>query len=372
MKGFASTRLILLHPSLPKHAAGAGSPPATPLTALLCSHHRLCLVAFLSFLTFASLLTLLNTAARPPNSTPLLPHAAVPVAGPLPPHLFDALLHYACKSVTAGQMADFEIRAVAGVLRSRGPCNLLVFGLGPESLLWHSLNHGGRTVFVDENQYYIAHYEERHPGLEGYDVAYATKVSDLQPLLADARASVAGDCRPVQNLLFSDCRLAINDLPNHLYEVAWDVILVDGPRGYSPESPGRMSAIYTAAVLARSGGAGPTDVLVHDYGREVERVCSAEFLCEENLAAAADQLAHFVIHGGAATRKDDFCFNRSTTSTAAILPFDQPSMGNISNLEILRHESQRDQASLSPLYPLPVKLQVHEISPSVRFARAVE
>jgi uncharacterized protein (TIGR01627 family) len=121
-------------------------------------------------------------------------------------------------------MPGADVRAIAAVLKRRAPCSLLVFGLGGETPLWRALNHGGRTVFLDENQYL----EGRHPGLEAYDVAYTTTVRELPDLLEAARAA---ECRPVQNLLFSDCRLAINDLPNQLYDVSWDVILVDGPRG---------------------------------------------------------------------------------------------------------------------------------------------
>ncbi|XP_020578549.1 protein IRREGULAR XYLEM 15-like [Phalaenopsis equestris] len=323
MKSFAGTRFILLQPSLPKHNTAAAASAASAITPPSSAHHRLLLVALISLFALASILTLLSsTSGESPSllrATASLSPITTPVpATPLHPILFDSLLHYATQSASNGRMSDLDLRSIAAVLRRRGPCNLLVFGLGPESLLWRSLNHGGRTVFVDENQYYISHYEERHPGLEGYDVAYTTKVSELGELIAAVRKQIGGECRPIQNLLFSDCRLAINDLPNHLYDVGWDVILVDGPRGYSPASPGRMSAIFTAAVLARSGGAGPTDVLVHDYEREVERVCSAEFLCGENLLGVAGQLAHFVVRGGGAARKDDFCFNRTATAVAML------------------------------------------------------
>ncbi|KAK8954794.1 Protein IRREGULAR XYLEM 15 [Platanthera zijinensis] len=319
MKSFAGARLILLQPSLPKTTASA---TLSPSPAYFSHHHRVWLVLLISFFAFASALTLLSSSSgdsRQTTVTPLLPAPAAVTAAKLHPALYETLLHYAAQSTANGRMPESDLRAVAAVIRRRSPCNLLIFGLGPESLLWRALNHGGRTVFVDENQYYIAHYEERHPGLEGYDVAYTTKVSELGELLAAAREHVGGECRPVQNLLFSDCRLGINDLPNHLYDVAWDVILVDGPRGYSPASPGRMSAIFTAAVLARSSGLGPTDVLVHDYEREVERRCSAEFLCGENLADVDGQLAHFVIRGGAAARKDEFCFNRTAAAAASAL-----------------------------------------------------
>ncbi|KAF6151550.1 hypothetical protein GIB67_016362 [Kingdonia uniflora] len=163
------------------------------------------------------------------------------------------------------------------------PCNFLVFGLSHETLLWKALNHNGRTVFVDENQYYVAAFEEKHLDIEAYDVQYTTK-----------------------------CKLGINDLPSHIYEVGWDVILVDGPRGYYPSAPGRMSAIFTAGVLARSKGSSATKtthVFIHDFGREVERICSDEYLCQENLVETKDFMGHFVLERmGAKTFQ--FCRNR--------------------------------------------------------------
>ncbi|RZR79240.1 hypothetical protein BHM03_00004911 [Ensete ventricosum] len=324
MKGFSSsTKLIFLQPSSISKQGGNGI--ITSIFILVSHHHRVWLIALLAFFTFASLVTLLNTttAARGPYG---LPSSAVLSAGsvssrppPLPAPVFDSLVNYAVFSNSTGKMEEGDLRAVAGVLRLRGPCNLLVFGLGHETPLWRALNHGGRTVFVDENQYYVAHVEGRNPGVEAYDVAYTTMVREMPELIAAARRHRRGDCRPVQNLLFSDCRLAINDLPNQLYDVAWDVILVDGPKGYSATEPGRMSAIFTAAVMARSGGPGHVDVLVHDHDRKVEKLCSAEFLCPENLVAATRSLAHFRIRGGPA---DEFCANQADTpslsSTAGV------------------------------------------------------
>lgn len=154
--------------------------------------------------------------------------------------------------------------------------------------------------------------EEKHPEIDAYDVQYTTKVSEMGELIMAAKEQARNECRPVQNLLFSECRLGINDLPNLVYEVDWDVILVDGPRGDSAEAPGRMSAIFTAGVLARSkkGGNPKTHVLLHDYYRSVEKVCGDEFLCRENLVESTGMLAHFVVE-----RIDpnsfEFCQNRT-------------------------------------------------------------
>ncbi|VAI79486.1 unnamed protein product [Triticum turgidum subsp. durum] len=299
MKGLGGgPKVLLVHSSSNKPSGGGSGSP-------WMGRRRLWLVVFLACFACVSLASLLSAArdassavgarrratgsasgARLAVSAGARRAAAAKgdeAAGPgLPAYVFDALVQYAAVGGnTSGSMPAADVRAIAAALKRRAPCNLLVFGLGGETPLWRALNHGGRTVFLDENQ-----------------------------------------CRPVQNLLFSDCRLAINDLPNQLYDVAWDVILVDGPRGYTASSPGRMSAIFTAGVLARArkeeGAA--TDVLVHDYEREVERACSREFLCEENRVPASStrSLAHFVIRGGRAVRRDAFCGRAAAaTDTAA-------------------------------------------------------
>lgn len=160
--------------------------------------------------------------------------------------------------------------------------------------------------------------EEKHPYIEAYDVQFTTKVSELYDLLEHTKGQIGKDCRPVQNLLFSDCKLAINDLPNHIYEMGWDVILVDGPRGFFPAAPGRMSAIFTAGVLARNkkGVAGKTHVFVNEVYREVESVCSEEFLCRENLVESSDLLGHFVVENGV-VNTSEFCPNSSSSKLAS-------------------------------------------------------
>ncbi|CAL5385909.1 unnamed protein product [Camellia sinensis] len=285
-----STRLIVLHPSVHKHGGAS---------------LRIWLLLFVSFFTFAFIFTLFTTRDSITTTTrTTTSEAAASSNSRLPKPVFDALLHYAATSnstATADRLSSAELKSIAAVLRrcpTTPSCNFLVFGLTHETLLWNSLNHKGRTVFIDESSYLITKLEEKHPQIEAYDLQFTTKVSDLYNLIDYAREQIRNECRPVQNLLFSDCKLAINDLPNHIYEVDWDVILVDGPRGYFAAAPGRMGAIFTAGVLARSkrgGGGAKTHVFVHEIDREVERVCSDEFLCRDNLIESKGSLGHFVV-----------------------------------------------------------------------------
>ncbi|EXB54183.1 hypothetical protein L484_007232 [Morus notabilis] len=300
-----NTKLILLHPYILKQG----------------NSNRLWLLAFVSFFTVAFLLTLIYTrdssSSSSTASSTTISAAVVPAAAALPATVINTLLHYASRSNDTFKMSYGELKPIADVLRKCSPpCNLLVFGLTHETLLWKALNHNGRTVFIDENRYYAAYYEQQHPEIDAYDVQYTTKTSEMRELIMAARVQVKNECRPVQNLLFSECKLGLNDLPNHVYEVDWDVILVDGPRGDWADAPGRIQPIFTAGVLARSkkGGNAKTHVFVHDFRRGLERVCGDEFLCKENLVEASDLLGHYVVE-----RMDEnsFHFCRSQNSTTA-------------------------------------------------------
>ncbi|TXG59385.1 hypothetical protein EZV62_013958 [Acer yangbiense] len=303
----SNTKLILLHPYIQKQGTSS----------------RLWLLVVVSFFTIAFLVTLIYTRDSLPIKTTSAAAAAavtgstVQSSSTLPTTVINTLLHYASKSNDSYHMTHAELKRISDVLRKcSSPCNFLVFGITQETLLWKSLNHNGRTVFIEENRYYAAYYEELHPEIDVFDVQYTTKTSETEELVAAVKEQIGNECRPVQNLLFSECKLGINDLPNHVYEVDWDLILIDGPRGDGPDGPGRMSPIFTAGVLARSkkGGNPKTHVFVHDYYRHVERLCGDEFLCRENLVESYDMLAHFVVEK-MDENSFEFCRSKNTTSS---------------------------------------------------------
>ncbi|KAJ0096912.1 hypothetical protein Patl1_28637 [Pistacia atlantica] len=308
----SNTKLILLHPYIQKQGTS----------------NRLWLLAFVSFFTIAFLLTLIYTRESIPlktitTTTPMAAKSSSVSStfgnAPLATTVINTLIHYASRSNDSFRMTHAELKPISDALRKcSSPCNFLVFGLTQETLLWKALNHNGRTVFIDENRYYAAYFEELHPEIDVFDVQYTTRMRETKELIASVKEQVRNECRPVQNLLFSECKLGLNDLPNHVYEVDWDVILIDGPRGDGPEGPGRMSPIFTAGVLARSKKSGnpKTHIFVHDYYRKVERMCGDEFLCRENLVEHYDTLAHFVLEK-MDENSFDFCRNNINTSSSS-------------------------------------------------------
>ncbi|XP_019094377.1 PREDICTED: glucuronoxylan 4-O-methyltransferase 1-like [Camelina sativa] len=210
----------------------------------------------------------------------------------LPRSLAQALIHYST-SVIIPQQTLKEIAVSSSILSKKSPCNFLVFGLGHDSLMWSSLNYGGRTVFLEEDEAWIKQIKRRFPMLESYHVTYDSKVNQADNLIEVGKGP---ECTAIGDPRYSMCQLALKGLPADIYETSWDLIMVDAPTGYYDEAPGRMTAIYTAGMMARNRKqGGETDVFVHDVNREIENKFSKAFLCEGYMKKQEGRLRHFVI-----------------------------------------------------------------------------
>ncbi|KAL2233724.1 probable methyltransferase At1g27930 [Sesamum indicum] len=207
----------------------------------------------------------------------------------------EAIRHYATSQVVPQQSLG-EVTVSFDVLKATAPCNFLVFGLGHDSLMWAALNPRGRTLFLEEDPKWYQAVLKDAPALEAETVAYRTQLSEADELLQHYRTEPL--CSPTNSFLRgnSKCRLALNMLSDKVYDTEWDLIMIDAPRGYFPEAPGRMAAIYSAAVMARNRkGSGVTHVFLHDVDRKVEKTYAEMFLCKRNLVKAEGRLWHFEI-----------------------------------------------------------------------------
>ncbi|EEF35979.1 glucuronoxylan 4-O-methyltransferase 3 [Ricinus communis] len=220
-----------------------------------------------------------------------------------PPSLANALVHYVTTNITPQQTLK-EISVTLRVLEKKSPCNFLVFGLGHDSLMWTSLNHGGRTVFLEEDKSWIEQIKAKQPSLESYHVTYETKVHQADGLM---ETGMGEECKAVSDPRLSSCQLALKSFPSDVYDTEWDLIMVDAPTGYHDEAPGRMTAIYTAGLMARNRENGETDVFVHDVDRVVEDKFSKAFLCEGYLVEQEGRLRHFTIPSHRARLGRPFC-----------------------------------------------------------------
>ncbi|KAF3435248.1 hypothetical protein FNV43_RR22335 [Rhamnella rubrinervis] len=218
-----------------------------------------------------------------------------------------AILHYATSRVVPQQSID-EIRVSFDVLQSLAPCNFLVFGLGHDSLMWTSLNPRGNTLFLEEDPHWVDTVVGEAPILHAHPVRYRTHLSEADQLFSTYKSEP--ECSPAKAQLSpkSKCRLILTELPEEVYSTEWDLIMVDAPRGYYPEAPGRMAAIFSSAVMARDRkGHGVTHVFLHDVNRKVEKMFAEEFLCRKYLVKAVGRLWHFVIPPVANRNTSTFC-----------------------------------------------------------------
>ncbi|XP_058214917.1 glucuronoxylan 4-O-methyltransferase 1-like isoform X2 [Rhododendron vialii] len=233
-----------------------------------------------------------------------LPTNCSSICTKIPPSLAKTVIHYSTSTITPQQTAK-EVSVTAKVLEKKTPCNFLVFGLGHDSLMWSALNYGGHTIFLEEDGVWIEQIRRKFPMLKSYHVSYESKVSQAEILMEIGKGP---ECTAVGDTRYSMCQLALKSLPSEVYETKWDLIMVDAPTGYHEEAPGRMSAIYTAGMMARNREeGGETDVFVHDVNREVEDKFSRAFLCEGYMKKQQGRLRHFRIPSHRGSLDKPFC-----------------------------------------------------------------
>ncbi|KAF3334506.1 glucuronoxylan 4-O-methyltransferase 1 [Carex littledalei] len=216
------------------------------------------------------------------------------------PDLMTATVRYATSRVVP-QQSLAEISESLAVLRKRAPCNFLIFGLGHDSLMWYALNAGGTTVFLEEDPSWYKTVLKGSPFLTAYHVEYRTHLSEADELLQGWKQEKM--CAPENAYLKGNqrCRLALDNLPDVVYEKEWDFwiyalfnYLEKSKPLYYAAAPGRMAAIYSAMVMARARkGEGDTDIFLHDVNRKVEKTFAKEFLCDKYRVGAVGRLWHF-------------------------------------------------------------------------------
>eukprot|EP00850_Spirogloea_muscicola_P021412 SM000247S08301 [mRNA] locus=s247:43288:44521:- [translate_table: standard] len=127
-----------------------------------------------------------------------------------------ALLLYATSTKVLQQTRE-EILVTLGIFKRRGPCNMLVFGVGIDSPMWAGFNAGGRTIFLEESLQWIGEVKKEVAAvnitMEVHHVQYNTKIGQAARLLEYAKILGREDCQPHQEIWTSRCILALTQLP---------------------------------------------------------------------------------------------------------------------------------------------------------------
>ncbi len=140
-----------------------------------------------------------------------------------------------------------EYCVLARPIREIAPCRLLVFGVGRDSAAWLEVNHGGHTLFLENNEEWI----EKVGAEIGSE---SIRRLHYQQLYEDWEA-----------LRFAPDTVPLPDLQEPPFDRSWDVIFVDAPWG---PTFGRHQSTHAATRAVRPGGL----VALHDCEREREQI----------------------------------------------------------------------------------------------------
>jgi hypothetical protein len=142
---------------------------------------------------------------------------------------------------------------------------MLVFGLGNDSNLWHNVTNKN-TTFVEDDIHYINTNTDKN--VIHYKYSNITVCKSYTMTIEDIHKY---------------------PIPEELLNLApFDIIIIDGPRGYKEDHPGRLLPIYWSKYYLSKTG---TIIYVDDSKRELESKCIERFLSD-------NRVKHFPQRGG--------------------------------------------------------------------------
>jgi hypothetical protein len=130
---------------------------------------------------------------------------------------------------------------------------MLVFGLGYDSKMWYEGNNKN-TFFVENKDQYIQLNIKDIPS--DNIIKYDYKIS----------------CSSSFNL--TDDEIKTFEVPKNILDKGpFDIIIIDGPEGWSGETPGRLLPCYWSTLVSKKG----TVVYVDDANRSLENYCIEKY-----------------------------------------------------------------------------------------------
>jgi hypothetical protein len=139
------------------------------------------------------------------------------------------------------------------IIKRNQSCNILVFGLGHDSIIYESVNNG-YTLFIEDDQEWIDKNKNIIENIYYYN--YPTKMATSLPINLEYLTNIK--------------------IPQKIKETKWDIILVDGPIGYGA-GPGRSLPIYWSNILKNNN----TTLIFDDVTRPVESTYIKYFIDDE-------------------------------------------------------------------------------------------
>ena len=134
---------------------------------------------------------------------------------------------------------------------------LLVFGLGHDSRMWYE-GAKKNAFFVEDKDYYIGLTTKYVPSDHVIKYTYTTTCATTTAL--------------------TDEQIRAFEIPEQLLrEAPFDVIIIDGPEGYSREKPGRLIPSYWSTLLSKPG----TVIYIDDTIRPIEQYCLKKFFADK-------------------------------------------------------------------------------------------